>query len=129
MSTSSPGFTLVEAVIGLTLVSLLTAGTAGLLVTASRAVTMARLSTTAMLLASQKVEQLRTDAVGGAGTFDDLVTADGSPAGTADLAFMRRWTLEPALGTTPGVMTVRVEVRHAGPGTLVVLHGLIGAIP
>jgi len=84
----------VEAVVGLALVSLLTAGTAGLLVTSSRAVRMARLSTSATLLASQKVEQLRTDDGAAAGTYEDRVSADGAPAGTTNGAFVRRWVPE-----------------------------------
>ncbi len=117
-----------EAVVGLALVSLLTAGTAGLLVTSSRAVRMARLSTTATLLASQKVEQLRTDEGVASGTYEDRVSAEGAPAGAANGAFVRRWTLVPAPGTAPGVMTVSVDVVLAGVGTLAVLHAVIGAI-
>lgn len=114
-------------------VSVLVAGAAGVLTGASGAIRAGRASTTATLLAMQKVEQLRTDpAVAGGvvtGTHEDHVAADGTPgpasATGTGAAFLRRWTVTPAAGVPDGAIVV-VEVFSYGAGRLAELHALVG---
>lgn len=123
---SAQGFTLVEVLVAVGLVSVLVAGAAGLLTSASGAIRAGRVSTTATFLAMQKVEQLRADpaAAGGrlTGPYEDSVAEDGTPG----RVFLRRWTLTPASGAPAGTMVV-VEVFSSGAGRVAELHALVGA--
>ena len=114
-------------------VSVLVAGAAGVLTSASGAIRSARASTTATLLAMQKVEQLRADpAVAGGGltgTQEDFVAVDGTPGPASatgpGVGFVRRWTVTPATGVPDGAIVV-VEVFSYGAGRLAELHALVG---
>ena len=123
---SVQGFSLVEVLVAVGVVSVLIAGTAGLLASASGAIRAGRVSTTATFLAMQKVEQLRADpaAAGGGltGSYEDSIADDGAPGPL----FLRRWTLTPASGTATAVMVV-VEVFSPGAGRVAELHALVGA--
>lgn len=122
---SIQGFSLVEALVAVGVVSVLVAGAAGLLTSASGAIRAGRVSTTATFLAMQKVEQLRANpaATGGglSGPYEDYVAEDGTP-GTG---FLRRWTVTPARGT-PADAIVVVEVFSPGTGRVMELHALVG---
>jgi len=123
---TSDGFTLVEVLTALALVSVLAVGAAGLLNTASTLVRAARLSTTASLLALQKVEQLRASptAVSG-GTHQDAFAADGTPAPPESAVFVRRWTITPGWAASPHSSVV-VEVLAGGAGRVAELQAVIG---
>jgi prepilin-type N-terminal cleavage/methylation domain-containing protein len=119
------GFTLVEVLVAVTLVSVVIVGAGGLLAAASAAIRTGRLSTTATLLAIQKVEQLRADPGLAAGTDEDHVTADGLPAEATSALFVRRWTVGAAGAIASPVL---VEVFSARTGRLVELHAMVGGI-
>lgn len=128
MSRSSPaaGFTLLEVLVALALVSVLVAGAAGLLITASGTIRSARSSTTATLLALQKVEQIKAapDRMAG-GTYQDFFAADGTPAPTASAAFVLRWTINPAW-VSPEHISLVVEVTAVGAGRVADLQAVVG---
>ena len=111
-------------------VSVLVAGAAGVLTGASGAIRAARASTTATLLAMQKVEQLRADPAVLFGTHEDYLAADGTPgpapATGTGAAFLRRWTVTPATGVSAGAIVV-VEVFSHRAGRVAELHALVGA--
>jgi prepilin-type N-terminal cleavage/methylation domain-containing protein len=123
---SVAGFTLVEVLIALASVSVLVAGAAGLLSTASVAMRSARHSTTATLLAVQKVEQLGAmPATPPGGTWHDYFAADGSPAAAASAVFIRRWTVTPAWAAS-GSASVIVEVSVSGSGRAADVQAVVG---
>jgi prepilin-type N-terminal cleavage/methylation domain-containing protein len=125
-SRPAQGFTLVEVLVSVALFSALLAGAAGLLAAASDAIRMGRLSTTAALLAMQKVEQLRANplVLGGGltGTFEDRIGGDGVPGAGTATEFVRRWTLTPGAGTTSAM----VEVFAPRAGRVAQIHALLG---
>jgi prepilin-type N-terminal cleavage/methylation domain-containing protein len=120
----SQGFTLVEVLVALATVAVLVTGAAGLLLSAGEAIRMSRLSTTATLLAAQKVEQLRaaTDATPGAG--QDYFSGDMVAAPSPLAAFTRRWTVTPGWGASADSAVV-VEVLARGVGRVVELHAVV----
>lgn len=122
--TSAEGFTLVEVLVAVAMVSVLIAGAAGLLASASRAIRAARLGTTATFLALQKVEQLRANPATGVvpGVFEDYAAVDGTPGTASVHAFVRRWTLTPASGGA----AVWVEVFSPGVGRVAELRAVVG---
>lgn len=129
---SSRGFTLVEVLVALTLVSLLVAGAAALLVRASRVAQSARAQTTGTLLAMQTVESLRSNPQGPTpGHFTESLDTRGLPVSSSSLAsvaYVRQWTVEDwaAGGASSGLMAVRVEVRTAAD---LVLAQLCAVVP
>lgn len=127
LDASDRGLTLVEVLVSVALISALIAGAAGLLAAASRSIRSGRLSTTATLLAVQKLEQLRADpaALAGAlsGMFEDRVAADGIPGATTATEFLRRWTVTPAAGTT----SVLVEVSTGRTGRVAQVFAMLGS--
>ena len=128
MSRSHPsaGFTLVEALIALASVSLLVAGAAGLLSMASLAVRSARQSTTAMLLASQKIEQLgASPAALASGTTQDYFAADGTPSPAASAIFTRRWTITSGWASSTRT-SVLVEVFTPRAGRIADVQAVVG---
>lgn len=122
--TSAEGFTLVEVLVAVGMVSVLIAGAAGLLASASRAIRAGRLGTTATFLALQKVEQLRANPATGVvqGAFEDYAAADGTPGTASVHTFVRRWTLTPA-GAGAAVW---VEVFSPGVGRVAELRAVVG---
>jgi prepilin-type N-terminal cleavage/methylation domain-containing protein len=125
-STHSSGFTLIEVVITLALVSVLVAGTAGLLTVASMGMRLARNSTTAALLAQQKIEQFGgSPAALPAGTAQDYLAADGTPAPASSAFFIRRWTIAPVAASS-GLVLVTIEVLVSGGNRAADVQGLIG---
>jgi type II secretory pathway pseudopilin PulG len=135
-TTRDAGFTLVEALVGLLLVSGVAAGTSCLLVVVLTSVRDARDEATATLLAIQRLEQigsllesggavtaspdnaLEFDAPGFSDRVDaaaNLVTG-GGPSGAA--VFVRRWRV--AAVAPPGSWTIQVRVlvsRRAAAAT------------
>lgn len=108
-------------------VSVLVAGAAALLVIASQTVRAARLSTTAALLALQKVEQFEASPASlPAGTMQDYFRADGTPSPAASAVLIRRWTITPSWMSTPNP-SVTVEVFAQGAGRLADVHAVLAA--
>ena len=125
-SSSSTGFTLVEVLVALASVSVLVAGAAGLLSTASVATRSARHSTTATLLAAQKIEQLDAmPALPPSGTTQDYFGADGTPASASSATFIRRWTVTHAWASSANA-SVLVEVFVSGAGRTAEVQAVIG---
>ena len=126
---SSRGFTLIEVLIALASVSVLVVGAASLLHVASMAMRSARYSTTAALLAQQKIEQIEASPVmPAAGSALDYLAVDGTPvaASSAHLAFFtRRWTVTP-LGASSGCVSVTIEVLVPGGSRAADLNAVIG---
>lgn len=125
-SPSSSGFTLIEVLIALAAASVLVAGAAGLLSTASVAMRSARNSTTATLLAVQKAEQL--GAVPTAlvsGTAEDYFAADGTAAVPASAFFIRRWTVTAGWASSVSASVI-VEVFVTGGGRIADLEAAVG---
>ena len=126
MSHSSSGFTLIEVLVALAAVSVLVAGAAGLLSTASVAMRSARNSTTATLLAVQKVEQLgAAPTTPSGGTAQDYFAADATTAPQASAFFIRRWTVTPAWASSAGASVI-VEVFVAGVGRVADVEAVVG---
>lgn len=120
------GFTLIEALVALASVSVLVAGAAGLLSTASMAVRSARRSTTAMLLAIQKVEQLgAAPAALVSGTTQDYFAGDSTPSAAASAIFIRRWTITTAWASSANSSVV-VEVFSSGAGRVADVQAVVG---
>ena len=108
------------------MVSVLVAGAAGLLIRASGAIRAARISTTAVLLAVQKVEQLRAGpAPLAGGTRQDYLAADSTASPAASAFFVRRWTVTPGW-LASGTSSVVVEVLAVGVGRVAELHAVMG---
>jgi len=125
-SSSSSGFTLIEVLVALASVSVLVAGAAGLLSIASVAMRYARNSTTATLLAVQKVEQLGAmPSIPPGGTTEDYFAVDGNPASEVAATFIRRWTVTPGAAQS-GSASVLVEVFVSGSGRVADLHAVVG---
>lgn len=125
--TTSAGFTLVEVLTALALVSVLVAGAVGLLHAASAVIRSARLSTTASLLALQKVEQLRASPVSVTdGTRQDSLAVDGNPAPPESAVFVRRWTVTPGWAASTDSSVV-VEVLVRGEGPVAELQAVVGS--
>jgi Tfp pilus assembly protein PilV len=117
---------LAEVLVALASISVLLVGAAGLLTTASVAMRSARNSTTAALLAVQKVEQLGAmPAIPPGGTIEDYLAADGSPAPAASAVFLRRWTVSPAWASS-GNASVLVEVFVSGAGRAADVQAVVG---
>jgi Tfp pilus assembly protein PilV len=126
-SHASGGFTLIEALVALASVSVLVAGAAGLLSIASLAVRSARQSTTAMLLAIQKVEQLQASPVAlASGTAQDYFAADGTPSLAASAIFTRRWTITSGWASSASISVV-VEVFSPRAGRIADVQAVVGA--
>ena len=125
-SSSSTGFTLAEVLVALAAISVLVVGAAGLLTTASVAMRSARNSTTAALLAVQKVEQLGAmPSIPPGGTTEDYFAADASPSPAASAVFIRRWTVTPAWAAS-GNASVIVEVFVSGAGRAADVQAVVG---
>jgi len=126
---SDRGFTLVEVLVALVLVSVLVAGAAGLLARATSVIRQARVSTSATLLAAQKVEQLRAAPAGlVAGTQQDYFSADSSVSPLASAFFVRRWTVTPGWAGTAAASVV-VEILAVGSGRVAELQAVVGGLP
>jgi len=88
------GFSLIEVLVAMLIVTPAAIGAAGLVAIAARAVRDARMESTAVVLASQKLEQLRTldwnaDDAGGGGSTSDMttdLTRDPNASGGAGLS-------------------------------------------
>ncbi len=105
---------------------MLVAGAMGLLAKAATVIRLARVSTTAALLAMQKVEQLRAaPAALVGGTQQDYFAADSSASIAASAFFVRRWTVTPGWAAT-GASSVVVEVLAVGPGRLAEVQAVVG---
>lgn len=125
--TTSAGFTLVEVLTALALVSVLVGGAAGLLHAASTVIRSARLSTTGSLLALQKVEQLRASPASvTAGAWQDSLTVDGNPAPPESAVLVRRWTVTPGWAASANSSVV-VEVLVRGAGPVAELQAVVGS--
>jgi len=112
--------------VALASVSVLVAGAAGLLSMASVAMRSARNSTTATLLAVQKVEQLgAVPAALASATAQDYFAADGTTVPAASAFFTRRWTVTPAWASS-GSASVIVEVFVTGVGRVVDVEAALG---
>ena len=107
------GFTLIEAII---VVALLTTGLLAYAQLAAMATTLnvaAGRLTHASLLAAQKVEELRSAPTAPTdGT--DFVDRWGAPSLRSGATYVRRWTIEPLPGSAIGTMVIRVSVGAAG---------------
>ncbi len=126
---SDRGFTLIEVLVALVLVSVLVAGAMGVLAKAAAVIGAARVGTTATLLAMQKVEQLRAaPAVLVAGTQQDHFAADSSVSPASSAFFVRRWTVTPGWAAT-GASSVVVEVQAAGAGRVAEVQAVVGGLP
>jgi prepilin-type N-terminal cleavage/methylation domain-containing protein len=126
---SDRGFTLVEVLVALVLVSVLVAGAAGLLAKATSVIRLARVSTTAALLAMQKIEQLRAaPAALAAGTQQDYFAADSSVSPAASAFFIRRWTITPGWAAS-GASSVVVEILAVGSGRVAEVQAVVGGQP
>lgn len=111
------------------LVSVLVAGAVGLLAKATSVIRRARVSTTAALLAMQKVEQLRAaPAALAAGTQQDYFAADSSVSPAASAFFVRRWTITPGWASS-GASSVVVEILAVGSGRVAEVQAVVGGLP
>lgn len=126
-SSSSSGFTLIEVLVALASVSVLVLGAAGLLSIASVAMRLARHTTTATLLAVQKVEQLGAmPSIPPGGTAQDYLAVDGSPAAEGSATFIRRWTITPGWADSASA-SVMVEVFVVGTGRAADVQAVVGS--
>jgi hypothetical protein len=115
-----------EVLVALASVSVLVAGAAGLLITASVAMRSARTSTTAMLLAVQKVEQLgAVPSTLVSGTTQDYLAADGTTVPSTSAFFTRRWTVTPSWASSAS-SSVIVEVFVIGAGRVADVEAAVG---
>jgi len=121
---SDHGFTLVEVLVAMTLVLLLVQGAAEVLLVSVRLAEGAREQTFTVLLASAKVEDLRSDlpAIGGSldrdePGFVDYLDTDGTIVGMdtepRTAVYVRRWAVAPLTPSLPGVSALRVRVLPA----------------
>jgi prepilin-type N-terminal cleavage/methylation domain-containing protein len=122
--TSAPnedrGFTLVEVLAAMVLVALAVMNVATLIVLAVRVAWAAETETMSTVLASQKLEELRSVLAGAvpsaggslqvsvAGFADELDVA-GQPVSPASAVYVRRWAIGPVAGT-PDVSVLQVLV-------------------
>ncbi len=139
------GFTLLEVLVATTLLFVAVAALAGLSVMATHANVSAKTTTSATLLASQKIEQLRAltwgyDALGqpqsDAGLalspanaleqntvgYCEFLDAHGTPIGSgssppADAIFVRRWSVRPLPSNLANALVFQVVVRRVKSGS------------
>jgi prepilin-type N-terminal cleavage/methylation domain-containing protein len=136
------GFTLLEVMVALLLLTGAFLAVAQLLVVAGRAADQSRTTAIAVMLAAQKLEHLRSLAwaydidgtpldgldlsppgalAADAAGFVDYLDDEGTPVGAgppppAQALFVRRWSVERDAGTAPpAVLLLRVAVLHRGP--------------
>lgn len=139
------GFTLLEVMVALLLLTGSFLAVAQLLAVAGRASDRSRATALGAVLAAQKMEQLRAlswaydidgspidglglsppraldaDAAGFVDYFDDSGTPiGGGPPSPAQAAFVRRWSAEQDAGTAPpAALILRVVVQYRGPSGL-----------
>lgn len=118
------GFTVIEALIASTLLTAAVVGVAPLFAISAQSALASRTATTGVMLAEQKMEQLRAVswalvAAGPAGT--EYFDADGQPTCASassepcnDAAYIRRWSVDPA-PFTPFILILDVQVLPNGP--------------
>ena len=118
------GFTVIEALIASTLLVAAVVGVVPLLAASAQSTLASRAATTGVMLAEQKMEQLRAAswtsvAADPAGT--DYFDADAQPTCVsmstepcADAAYIRRWSAELA-PLTPSILILDVQVLPNGP--------------
>jgi prepilin-type N-terminal cleavage/methylation domain-containing protein len=143
------GFTLLEVMVALLLLTGAFLAVAQLLMVAARAADQSRTTAVAAMLAAQKLEQLRSlswaydidgtpldgletspsgSLAGDAPGFVDYLDASGTLVGVgppppAQAMFARRWSVERDAGTAPAsVLTLRVAVLHRGPPVAIIGH-------
>ncbi len=141
-STPRAGFTLLEVMVALLLLTGAFLAVAQILVVAGRASDRSRATALGAVLAAQKMEQLRAlswafdidgtmldgvslsppgalsvDAAGFADSFDDMgAPVGGGPPPPDRAAFVRRWSVEPGAGMAPPeALILRVVVLYRGP--------------
>jgi type II secretory pathway pseudopilin PulG len=138
--TCSRGFTLLEVLVATTLLFVAVAALAGLSVMATQANAMAKKTTFAALIASQKMEQLRGltwgyDALGNPRAdvgltvspadalrqntpgYFDFLDASGSSLGEASsppaqAVFVRRWSIQPLASNPANALVLQVRVTR-----------------
>ena len=126
------GFSLLEVVIAAAVVMAATASLAPLFVVSADAARNAKAASVAVLLAGQKMEQLRslgpssldpapsgtlsTDTPG----YVDYLDAAGAPLGAAlatppaGATYIRRWSIDPLPGSASDAIVLQVWVGHSG---------------
>jgi prepilin-type N-terminal cleavage/methylation domain-containing protein len=119
---NAKGFSLLEVLVAIGLIAGALSALAQLLAISVHANIGAETATTAVILAAQKMEQLRGEAtavvVGGSlqadtAGFVDFLDAGGRPvagAGDAGVSFVRRWAIEPAPFDAAQSRVLRVRV-------------------
>jgi prepilin-type N-terminal cleavage/methylation domain-containing protein len=115
------GFTFIEVLVGLALVSFLGAGLAGMMVQALAAKGRADRTAAMTALAVEKLELLKSLPAG-----DDALSAgrheDASPCGISPLSFRRMWTVvDAAAGMKRVEIVVAPQAVPAKPFTAVLL--------
>ena len=114
------GFSLIELLVGLSLILFLVLATAELILLSTRAKGEAEAAQAAFALVAEKLEELRSlgpdDPGLEAGARAEAVTPPGE-----ERLFLRKWTIEPL---PPGLIRVEVEVtaEAGGRGAAMVLY-------
>ena len=117
------GFTVIEALIAATLLIAAVVSVAQLLATGAQGTLASRASTTGVMLAEQKMEELRAaswTSVAAAAAGTDYLDRDANPtcgataASCGDAAYVRRWSATPA-PFTPSILIIEVQVLPMGP--------------
>jgi Tfp pilus assembly protein PilV len=123
----STGFSTIEALAATTILMVGVAALTQLAVLATARAASARAETTALLLAEQKMEQLRSapvqvsppgslaaDSTGWVDYLDAAgrAIAAGADAPRADAAYIRRWAVAPVPGTSGGTFVLQVLVTR-----------------
>jgi prepilin-type N-terminal cleavage/methylation domain-containing protein len=139
------GFTLVEVLVAMTIVACMAMGVAELFAVTTAATQSARTQTSALVLASQKLEQLRALAWGGADLtpspgdalatsangYADYLDARGRVVGggartPAEAVFIRRWAVAPLAADPANSIVLQVLVttrrRDAEAGAAAVVR-------
>jgi prepilin-type N-terminal cleavage/methylation domain-containing protein len=127
------GFTLLEVIVALGIVVVIVTALAQLVAMSVRANVLARTTTTATILAQQKMEELLSEAAAdlepspaGAltqnidGSFDFLAR-DGRMVGNGAVPppgsdYVRRWSIEPLMNSARGTLILQVLVTSAASG-------------
>jgi len=128
MRTGSRGFSLVEVLIATTITVVALAGLAQLFVIAAAANRAARMRTIAVLLARDKMEELRgaDDEIAGGADFmngrGEWLGGSTPPPGTV---FVRRWSVSPGAGLPPRSRLLVVWITQSGASNE--LARLVGA--
>jgi prepilin-type N-terminal cleavage/methylation domain-containing protein len=134
----SQGFTLIEVVVAIALLSTAVVTTAGLLVIGAKSVSAARMQTWATLLATDKLEALRATAwtdldASPSGTltrdvpgFVDYLSARGEPADAGAAVYVRRWSISPLVADAANALVLQVVV-WPGPVRLATVRTRQGA--